>query len=469
MKAIFHEERYGLIEATTKAGKTVACLIWLTEKAMFTGQPGREYWWVAPSYAAAQVAFNRAKRGLPQELYTPNETRLRLTLANGAVMSFRSGEKPDSLYGEDVFAAVLDEASRMREAAWWAVRSTLTATQGPVRIIGNVKGRKNWFFKFARTAESDGGPGTGMIYAKITAIDAVKAGVYPGGMDEVEDARSKLPEHVFRELYMAEPTDDGSNPFGQAAIGECVAPLSIAPPVVWGWDLAKKRDWTVGIGLDESGAVCRIERWQMPWLETIKRIKELTGDTPALVDGTGAGDPILEALQRGGAPNFEGFVFTSAKKQQIMEGLAVAIQRREVRFPEGTREHAEVLLDELLSFEFVNTRTGVRYSAPEGQHDDCVCALALAWCKGSTAQPAAGVLGWMMMQIKAQQPTRKPDPLPWRQRRDDPVSVNVTVDLYQEARMKLGLEAGVTCSRCGGRIGSTRVTDGVDVWHPECR
>ena len=34
--------------------------------------------------------------------------------------------------------------------------------------------------------------------------------------------------------------------------------------------------------------------------------------------------------------------------------------------------------DELETFEYVYTRTGVRYSAPDGLHDDCVCALALA-------------------------------------------------------------------------------------------
>jgi hypothetical protein len=33
---------------------------------------------------------------------------------------------------------------------------------------------------------------------------------------------------------------------------------------------------------------------------------------------------------------------------------------------------------ELETFEYEYTRTGVRYSAPEGLHDDCVCALALA-------------------------------------------------------------------------------------------
>jgi hypothetical protein len=31
----------------------------------------------------------------------------------------------------------------MKEDAWTAIQSTLTATRGPVRIIGNVKGKKN--------------------------------------------------------------------------------------------------------------------------------------------------------------------------------------------------------------------------------------------------------------------------------------------------------------------------------------
>ncbi len=55
-----------------------------------------------------------------------------------------------------------------------------------------------------------------------------------------------------------------------------------------------------------------------------------------------------------------------------MEGLAVAIQQQRIRFPEGS------IKAELEAFEYVYSRTGVHYSAPEGLHDDCVCALALA-------------------------------------------------------------------------------------------
>jgi len=369
-QAIFNPSRYALIEASTKTGKTVGCIIWLAEMAM-QGKPGWNYWWVAPTFAVAKIAYRRLKRGLPREVYTANDSDCFITLANGACIWFKGADKPDSLYGDDVHAAVIDEASRTKEDAWYAVRTTLTATQGPIRIIGNVKGRQNWFYQLARRAESGE---KGMAYAKLLAYDAVQAGILSA--DEVEDAKRTLPDQVFRELYLAEPSDDGGNPFGLLAIRNCIAPLSAAAPVCWGIDLAKSYDWTVCIGLDANGRACRLERFQKPWLDTISTIKQIVGPTPALVDSTGVGDPILEALQQGQS-NFEGFKFSQASKQQLMEGLAIAIQQQEISYPEG------IIVMELEQFEFEYTRTGVRYSAPQGLHDDAVCALALARSKFS--------------------------------------------------------------------------------------
>jgi len=365
LAAIFAPERISIIEASTKSGKTVGCMVWLAEMGM-QGKAGRNYWWVAPIYSQAKIAFRRLKRGLPRNVYTANESELTLTLANGAVIWFKGADKADSLYGEDVYGAVIDEASRCKDEAWHAVRSTLTQTRGPLRIIGNVKGRRNWAWQLARRAESGE---TGLRYSKITAWDAVEAGVLDA--QEIEEAKSLLPDAVFRELYLAEASDDEGNPFGPAAIRACIAPLSEAAPQSWGWDLAKSQDWTVGIGLDADGATCRFSRWQSPWEVTTDRIVNETADARALVDSTGVGDPILERLQKH-SRRFEGYQFTAPSKQRLMEGLAVAIQRREVTFPEGP------ISQELEAFEYVYTRTGVRYSAPEGLHDDCVCALALA-------------------------------------------------------------------------------------------
>ena len=373
LTALFSAERYAIVEASTKSGKTVGCIVWLTEQAM-AGTKGTNFWWVAPVYPQAAIAYRRLKAMLPSRVFTSNETELRITIDNGAVIWFKSAEKPDNLYGEDVYAAVIDEASRVREEAWVAVRSTLTATRGPLRIIGNVKGRRNWFWRMARSAEKGDSPD--MRYTKITWRDAVEAKVLEA--DEIEDARERIPAAVFQELYEAEASDDQGNPFGYESIKACVTPLSHKPPVAWGWDLARAQDWTVGTALDIDGNVCRFYRFQHPWMETTAWIKTETGTVPALVDSRGVGDPVVENLQRDGRGRFEGYPFNpygDSSKQKLMEGLAVAIQQGEIGYPEGP------IVEELEAFEYEHTRTLVRYSAPEGMHDDCVCSLALAMRK----------------------------------------------------------------------------------------
>ena len=365
--AFFSPERYSITEASTKAGKTVGGLVWLTEQAM-QGKAGQNFWWVAPIFPQTKVAFRRLKRALPQGIYTANESELTIILANGAIIWFKSGDNPDSLYGEDVWAAVIDEATRVKEEAWHALRSTLTATNGPVRIIGNVKGRRNWAYLLARKAES-GEPN--MSYHKIIAADAVEAGILKA--EEIEDAKRQLPEAVFRELYLAEPSDDEGNPFGIQAIKDCVFPLSTEPPVGFGVDLAKSVDYTVIIGLDKHKHVCKFERFQLPWQETVDKIKNTVGKVRVLCDSTGVGDPIVEHLQRKAGLNIVGFHFSATSKQQLMEGLTVSIQQRAIGYPDG------VIPQELGVFEYQYTRGGVHYAAMEGMHDDCVCALALAW------------------------------------------------------------------------------------------
>lgn len=365
--AFFNEKRYSICEATTKAGKTVGGMTWLVERGL-RGSKGQNRGWIAPVTNQAKIAYTRIKRGMPNDLIRTWDTDRIIELPNKAILRFLSGEDPDNLYGEDMFDIVLDEVTRLREEAWHAARSTLTATGGFARLIGNVKGRQNFAYRLARKAEA-GEPDWN--YSKITCYDAIQAGVI--SQQEIEDAKRTLPERVFKELYEAEPSDDGGNPFGLGAIARCIAPLSNTEPHVWGIDLAKSLDWTVAIAVDRNKRVCRFERWQGPWPETKTRILRLVGNKKAYVDSTGVGDPIVEDLQRvGGRSSYEGFKFSSSSKQMLMEGLAAAVQAQEITILDGT------MRKEMETFEYQYTRTGVRYSAPEGLHDDCVCALALA-------------------------------------------------------------------------------------------
>ncbi|MFW5658844.1 MAG: terminase large subunit domain-containing protein [Bacteroidota bacterium] len=366
--------RYSIIEAATKTGKTTACMIWLFERALLAGELNGTHglvWWVAPVIRQAEIAFYRLQQLCSGQkiIRKVRKTKLTIELMNGAIIECRSAEKPDNLYGEDVHAIVIDEASRCKAEAWHAARSTLTATQGPAKIIGNVKGRGNWMHKLAMLAEDD----TSGRYArfKITAWDAVEAGILSAA--EIEDARQTLPEHVFRELYLAEPADDGTNPFGLQAIADAVQlDLSAQPARFFGIDLAKSSDWTVIIGLDVNGQIAHYERFQRDWQATHQAVRRAVGLHYALADSTGVGDAIVERLARE-LPMLGGFKFTSQSKQQLMEALAVGLQEGQVGVLEGrVREELEV-------FETSYSPSGnVRYEAPTGFHDDCVCALALA-------------------------------------------------------------------------------------------
>ena len=389
--ALFGPERYAVVEGCTKVGKTFPGMIWLLEEAGQNPGTGHKFWWIAPTHGQAEIAYTRTRDLLRKadptgRWFNARDHRKDIEIAGVGVLEYKTGEEPDNLYGDDVYAAIMDEFTRQREAAFIAVRSTLTATGGKLRMIGNVNGRLNWGYRLARRAEA-GAPN--MRYRKLTCEHAVAVGLMP--QSEVDDARAMLPEAVFRELYYAEPSEDGANPFGHGHIAACYGPIE-APgkPAAFGVDLARSVDWTVVVGLDANAQVVRFDRWQhVPWDETQRRILSIVGNTPTLADSTGVGDAVVESMRRTRS-SIEPYTFTSKSKQQLMEGLAVGVQQRRIRFAE------DVIRRELDTFEYETTRTGVRYTAPDGLHDDCVMALGLAYRKlDQLANTAAPSVAWV--------------------------------------------------------------------------
>ena len=201
-KAILEsDKRFTITEASTKSGKTFSHIYWLFEQA-HKGTSGSEYWWCAPIYSQAEIAFKRMRRKVAgNTLYITNYSRLSITTPKGTVIVFKSAEHPDSLYGENVHAFVFDEFSRAKEEAWFALRTTITYTKAKGKFIGNVVG-KNWAWKLARKAESGSDPE--FEYFKITANQAVQAGIL--SQEEIDQARRDLPARIYKMLYEAEYT-----------------------------------------------------------------------------------------------------------------------------------------------------------------------------------------------------------------------------------------------------------------------
>ena len=69
------------------------------------------------------------------------------------------------------------------------------------------------------------------------------------------------------------------------------------------------------------------------------------------------------------------FVTTAKSKPPLIESLALAIERRDIRLLNDP-----VLLNELENYALERLPGGAyRYGAPPGSHDDTVIATALAW------------------------------------------------------------------------------------------
>lgn len=322
---------------------------------------GRITGYVTPTYALAKVFFDEIAEMLPSEVATANRSDLTFKFVTGGQIRFFTGERLDNFRGLRLHNVIIDEAAYIPDLqqAWNnAIRPTLTDFQGKALFISTPRG-KDFFYQLYL---KDSGDWKSFKYTTYDNPHIKK--------EEIDEARASLPKAAFEQEYLANPAENAANPFGIDFIGQNIASLSDAKPVCYGIDLAKSYDYTVIIGIDSDGRVCHFDRFQSDWSFTKTKIRSLE-NVPKLVDATGVGDPIVEELQRED-PLIEGFKFTSTSKQQLMEGLALSIQQGNIRYPDG------LIVDELSMFEYVYTKNGVKYSAPDGMHDDAVCSLALA-------------------------------------------------------------------------------------------
>jgi hypothetical protein len=364
-------KRYAIAASGTKAGKSVAGAMYAVRELLRA--PGRTGTWLAPTYQqAVSVGLETVRGLLPSEHTTIRLSGVpTLTIAD-SVLEFKSGEQPDHLFGPARDFAVLDEAGRLSEEAFGAVRSTLTPTSGPMRLLSNPTGRTGWFYRLWCRGLADD-PDVASFHWRTGDNPTIPA-------SEIEDARRTHSERSFRALYLGEFLDVGGSVFRnvrECAVGALCAPVA-GRRYIGGLDLARTADWTVAVVLDVKDMnLVAFERWHgVSWEETGRRVFELSrryNGARFHVDSTGLGDPVLEQIERGGVP-VVGVKFTPLTKTMLIEGLAARMERGELTFPP-----LDVLMGEMESFEATTGATGTtRYSAPSGEHDDAVIALALA-------------------------------------------------------------------------------------------
>jgi hypothetical protein len=154
-----------------------------------------------------------------------------------------------------------------------------------------------------------------------------------------------------------------------------------------GVDWGKLNDFTVLVVMDvTTRSQAAFDRFnQIDYVVQTSRLRVLAErfQVGTIIAERNMSEPMIEILVRAGLP-VTPFLTTNATKQNAIDALALAFERRDIAIlPEPA------LLSELDAYEAERLSSGlIRYNAPAGMHDDCVIALALAW-QACAAPPAA--------------------------------------------------------------------------------
>jgi phage terminase large subunit-like protein len=193
-----HAARFKVLACGRRWGKTRLG----TALCVAVGLRGGRAWWTAPSYKMGAVGW-RGVQMLAHQI--PGADVLRgdrmVTFPGGGTVQVRSADDPQSLRGEGLDFAVLDECAYMREAAWSeALRPTLSDRRGGALFISTPRGL-NWFRELWMRGDSDDYPEWQAWRFHTLDNPYIVA-------DEIDSARRTLLERIFRQEYEADFLED---------------------------------------------------------------------------------------------------------------------------------------------------------------------------------------------------------------------------------------------------------------------
>jgi len=328
--------------------------------------------WVSPTYKQCKKVFKDIRRAIDKaNLYgkKPNESDLVIYFSNGSELLFYSAEAYDSIRGETFDAGVGDEMAFWKREAWTEVLKATLLVRGKKFLGLSTPKGKNLFYELANQSHDNKEYHT----FKGTSYDNPFIDI-----KEIEDAKRTLPEHIFRQEYLAEFLDDGGSVFRN--IKECIKEGASGSRHYFGLDLGRADDYTVLSITDNNNNEVFCERWRhMEWSRIISHVVTALNKYKAIgyVECNGAQDSIYEQIRNKvnyNKSSVQSFVTTAKSKPIIIEDMIVNFEDKNIGIIGYDWQVAEL---EVFAYEYnVKTRS-VKYSAPTGLHDDYVMSRAI--------------------------------------------------------------------------------------------
>lgn len=378
------DSKYKVLACGRRWGKTDACAASILLRLM--GPEPTQCLLVAPTLDQARLLFDRivemidraSERGLigGEALKVRSSPYPSLSYGPHRVKA-RSGHLSRALRGNEANFIVVDEAAYVpEEVIAEVVMPMLATTDGSLVLISTPCGRNHFYRFFEMGRRGENGFWSRLAPSRESPL------VRP---EFLEVQRELISERAYLTEYEAQFMDSAGRVFRTEDIEKCLVPKlprDPSPPFSIGVDWARYTDFTtvaVLSGNRQEALLAETDRFnRMDWASQIERVARIASKYPDAVltcDATGGGDLATEALrQRLPHTRIEGFVFTSASKAELIDGLAWIVERGSLKM-----EPNPVLQRELEHFESrIGPSGSAKFESGQGYHDDMVMALALA-------------------------------------------------------------------------------------------
>lgn len=373
--------RFNVICCGRRFGKNVLLQDLAIETALYKCLPAA---WATPIYSDMVDDWRMLENLLAPVIVRKNTSDHRMELTGGGFIKFWSLDNYDAIRGKKYARFIVNEAGLVANLmdAWnYVIRPTLVDYKGDAYLAGTPKGY-NGFWSFYNLIDPEWTRWKMTSYAN-PHIPA----------SELDAMRLTLPERAFAQEILAEFLEDGGGVFRGVQKATTAPMLDQGEPghqYAFGADWGRSNDATVFCVVDTATLQCVHVDRMLDTDYALQRVRlramaEKFNHAAGLVESNSIGQPQIEQLQREGL-SVAGFQTTNASKAQIIDALALAFEQGRLAIPNDP-----VLVAELLAYQSERLPSGLlRYGAPEGQHDDTVIALALAWWA------AAGSGTWFM-------------------------------------------------------------------------
>lgn len=358
------DAKYYVCNIGRQFGKTMLginqCLYWsINDKSSMIG-------WVSPIYKQSKKVYQELKRATESSgFFKYNDTELIVKGFNSTIQFF-SAERADGIRGNTFDYLICDEFDFMKNNTWEEVLQPTILVKGKKVLFISTPRGKRMMYKLSLLRHND----DRYRYFQYSSYDNPM--IDPR---EIDSIRETVPDHIFRQEYLAEFLDGATGLFKN--VRECINVASNSGTLYGGLDIGRADDYTVLTIGTKDGGVVHIERWRHDeWTRIIDKVAVLINKFKCntYVEVNNQGDVFFELLKMKCGNLVQPFTTTSKSKPIMIEDLAVAFEQLELSLP-----NEEYLIDELEAFTYVfdlKTRH-VKYSAPEGIHDDSVISLSL--------------------------------------------------------------------------------------------